>query len=159
MPPAVAQAPSVTFLCDRNLLTGPSFCITVTSMTTKENEKNKGGRPATGVTPVRTVRIGDEWDEAERLAGELAEHMGFPKASLPAYVRQALVMENARVTKFLAKSRAARRRIHAGLGIECEPCGGPCLIDVDAACAAHDDDHLGKPCPDREILSGKRIER
>lgn len=71
-----------------------------------DTEKNKGGRPATGVTPVRTVRIGDEWDEAERLAGELAKHMGWPKPSLPAYVRQALVMENARVTKILAKAAA-----------------------------------------------------
>lgn len=99
-------------------------------MTTNEEAKRGPGRPATGETPVRTVRIGDEWDEAIRLAGELAAHMGWPKPSLPAYVRQALVMENARVTKFLAKSRVAWHRSHAGLGIECELCDGPCTIDI-----------------------------
>lgn len=67
--------------------------------------KRMGRPPTTGTSPHRKVRVEDDlWTETERLAAELAKHMGFPKTNVSAYVRQALVMENARITKLLAKA-------------------------------------------------------
>lgn len=64
------------------------------------------GRPATGQAPLRRVRVEEDlWTETERVAAELAVHMGFPKTNVSAYIRQALVMENARVTKLINKKK------------------------------------------------------
>lgn len=38
-------------------------------------EKRKPGRPATGVTPKRNIRVGDIWDRSEELAAEDGETM------------------------------------------------------------------------------------
>jgi hypothetical protein len=35
----------------------------------EETEKNRGGRPATGVTPKRDIRIGPAWDDLVSLLG------------------------------------------------------------------------------------------
>ena len=58
--------------------------------------KNRGGRPATGVTTKRQVRIGEEWDRAESMAAQL----GMPTAR---YVEQALKRENDRVERQLKR--------------------------------------------------------
>lgn len=63
-----------------------------------EQETKRGpGRPATGVTPKRNVRIGATWDRAE----ELAKQLGMKTT---AYVEEALRRENARVTRSLERS-------------------------------------------------------
>lgn len=72
------------------------------------------GRPATGVTPKRQVRIGEEWDQAEALALELARRndtvrsvrhqaTGEPREAgdIAAYIREALRRENARIARQL----------------------------------------------------------
>jgi hypothetical protein len=61
-----------------------------------EQEPKKRGRPRTGVTPKRNVRIGAAWDQGERLAASL-------NMTMTAYVEQALRRENARA------ERAAKR--------------------------------------------------
>lgn len=38
-----------------------------------EDEKRRRGRPATGVTPKRNLRIGAVWDEAEEIASARGE--------------------------------------------------------------------------------------
>lgn len=64
------------------------------------------GRPATGITPKRNVRIGETWDQAERLAAQLAELEG-RKVSVTAYVEEALRRENARVERLLKRQEPA----------------------------------------------------
>lgn len=54
------------------------------------------GRPATGQTPKRNVRIGVPWDRGE----ELAQALGI---TMTAYVEQALRRENARVERQLRR--------------------------------------------------------
>lgn len=39
------------------------------------NEPRKVGRPATGQTPVRTLRLGSIWDEAKAIADQRGEKM------------------------------------------------------------------------------------
>lgn len=78
-------------------------------MSDDEDTKRGRGRPATGQNPKRYFRVEDElWTEVENMAAELAKHMGFPKANVSAYIRQALVMENARVTKLIAKKELTK---------------------------------------------------
>lgn len=69
---------------------------------TEEQQPRRRGRPATGVTPKRNVRIGAEWDRAERLAAQQAERTG-TKVNVTAYVEEALRRENARVERLLAR--------------------------------------------------------
>jgi hypothetical protein len=38
-------------------------------------EKRPRGRPATGITPKRNIRVGDVWDKAAELAKEDDENM------------------------------------------------------------------------------------
>lgn len=57
-------------------------------------EKNRGGRPATGVTPKRQVRVGAEWERAE----EMAAALGMKTA---AYIEQAIKRENDRTARQL----------------------------------------------------------
>ena len=73
-----------------------SFCGTVFGM---EAEKRPRGRPATGVTPKRNIRVGATWDRGEELAKELGLNM-------TAYVEQALTRENARVERELRRKQA-----------------------------------------------------
>lgn len=40
-----------------------------------EETKRGRGRPATGVTPKRNIRVGDVWDRAEALAADDGENM------------------------------------------------------------------------------------
>lgn len=40
-----------------------------------EQEKRGRGRPATGVTPKRNIRVGEIWDEAEAIAKDRGENM------------------------------------------------------------------------------------
>lgn len=56
----------------------------------------KRGRPATGVTPKRNVRIGGTWTQGEGLAGRLG-------MTMTAYVEQALVEKNARAERDLKR--------------------------------------------------------
>jgi hypothetical protein len=63
----------------------------------------KRGRPATGETPHRKMRIEDElWTEVERLAAELAARDG-TKPNVTAYVKEALRRENERVSRLHAR--------------------------------------------------------
>lgn len=50
---------------------GPNFCVTFLGMT----EPRKVGRPATGQTPVRTLRLGAIWDEAKAAAEADGENL------------------------------------------------------------------------------------
>jgi hypothetical protein len=70
---------------------------------TDEQQPRRRGRPATGVTTKRNVRIGAEWDRAERLAAQLAEREG-AKVNVTAYVEAALKRENDRVERLLKRS-------------------------------------------------------
>jgi len=54
-----------------------------------EETTRRRGRPATGVTPKRNVRIGEVWARGEMLAAQLG-------VSMTAYVEEALRRENAR---------------------------------------------------------------
>lgn len=58
----------------------------------EEGAPKRRGRPPTGVTPKRNVRIGDTWTRGE----SLAEQLGI---TMTAYVEEALRRENARVEK------------------------------------------------------------
>lgn len=62
----------------------------------EEQEPRRRGRPRTGVTPKRNVRIGATWDIAER-------HAAAEGVTVTAYVERAIARENTRV------ERAARR--------------------------------------------------
>jgi len=71
------------------------------------------GRPATGVTPKRNVRIGAAWDRAEELALELAridgtirtDRDGKEHGNVTAYVEQAIREHNARVERKLRQAQ------------------------------------------------------
>lgn len=54
------------------------------------------------MTPKRNVRIGAEWDRAERLAAELASRDG-AKINVTAYVEAALREKNDRVERALKR--------------------------------------------------------
>lgn len=54
----------------------------------EEKPKHAGGRPATGQTPKRNVRLGATWDESAALAADNGETM-------TAYVERALQAANA----------------------------------------------------------------
>lgn len=71
------------------------MCGTVFRM--EQESKRRPGRPATGVTPKRNVRIGAPWDRAE----ELAKQLGMKTT---AYVEEALRRENARVERRMART-------------------------------------------------------
>jgi hypothetical protein len=60
-------------------------------------EQKKRGRPTTGVTTKRNVRIGAAWDAGERLATRLG-------LSMTAYVEAAIRRENARVERQLRRT-------------------------------------------------------
>lgn len=68
------------------------FCGTFIAM----EEARKRGRPATGQTPKRNVRIGATWNEGEELAARLG-------MTMTAYVEAALRRENARAARELAR--------------------------------------------------------
>lgn len=52
-------------------------------------EKRPRGRPATGVTPKRNIRVGDVWDQAEELAKADGETMtDLVKRLLARYVNE-----------------------------------------------------------------------
>ena len=58
-----------------------------------EDEKRRRGRPATGVTPKRNLRIGAVWDEAEKIAharGETISDVVKPiiERGLKRYIKQ-----------------------------------------------------------------------
>lgn len=59
-------------------------------------EPKRRGRPATGQTTKRNVRIGAAWDRA----AELAKQLGITET---AYVEQAIIRENARVERQLRR--------------------------------------------------------
>lgn len=63
-----------------------------------EQEK-KRGRPRTGVTPKRNVRIGAAWDAGERLAARLG-------LTMTAYVEAAIRRENTRVERQLRRTES-----------------------------------------------------
>ncbi|MEV1321943.1 hypothetical protein AB0J14_38345 [Micromonospora arborensis] len=70
------------------------------------------GRPATGVTTKRNVRIGAAWDRAEELALELARRDGTVRTrdgvehgNVTAYVEEAIREHNARVEKRLQREQ------------------------------------------------------
>ncbi len=70
---------------------------------TEGTEKRGRGRPATGVTPKRQIRIEDElWGEVERLAAEVAQRGG-TKPNVATYVKEALRRENERVRRLHAR--------------------------------------------------------
>lgn len=77
-------------------------------MSEEETTKNRGGRPPTGITPKRQVRVGDEWDEADRLALLAAERLGLPAPApgrnpyLAEYITEALRLHNNRINRWLA---------------------------------------------------------
>lgn len=60
----------------------------------EEQEPKRRGRPATGQTPKRNVRIGQVWDDGE----ELAHALGM---TMTAYVERALRRENPRAAREL----------------------------------------------------------
>lgn len=78
----------------------------------QEQQKPRVGRPATGVTTKRNVRIGAAWDRAEELALELARRDGTVRirdgvehGNVTAYVEQALREHNARVERRLQREQ------------------------------------------------------
>lgn len=87
----------------------------------KESEhKNPVGRPPTGETPKRQVRIGQEWERSERLALRLAERQGTvrvvtsrrsgeveSRGDMAAYVEEALRRHNDRIERELGKADQA----------------------------------------------------
>lgn len=93
--------------------------------------RRRPGRPATGQTPKRNVRIGATWDEA----AELARAAG---VSMTAYVEAALRAENARAR------RARRRSGHESRGNRRHPT----CIDVSTASEGPGSAYLcGPDCP------------
>jgi hypothetical protein len=53
------------------------------------SEVKKVGRPATGQTPVRTVRVGTSWDEAKAIADRRGEKMAaIVEEALRRYIRR-----------------------------------------------------------------------
>ena len=80
----------------------------------EEPSRKKPGRPATGHTPKRNVRLGAVWDRAEELARVLGEEQVYPYdrgfKSMAPYVDEALRRENARVERLLRKRDAERNQ-------------------------------------------------
>lgn len=68
---------------------------------TEESTPKRRGRPATGVTPKRNVRIGDTWTQGEALSKQLG-------VTMTAYVEEALQRENARVARGLRREGPSR---------------------------------------------------
>ena len=62
----------------------------------EQQAPRRRGRPATGQTPKRNVRIGATWTRGE----ELADTLGL---SMTTYVERALLRENTRVERELRK--------------------------------------------------------
>jgi hypothetical protein len=89
----------------RARLVGKFFCGTVSGMGDQEPPKRRG-RPATGVTPKRNIRLGATWDRAEELGRQIAELRG-EKFTMTAYVEEALRRENARIERELKRSGSA----------------------------------------------------
>jgi hypothetical protein len=58
----------------------------------EDSAPKRRGRPATGVTPKRNVRIGETWERGE----ELAKTVGM---SMTAYVEEAVRRHNAKVER------------------------------------------------------------
>lgn len=90
----------------------------------EQETKRAPGRPATGVTTKRNVRIGATWDRAEELALALARQNGTvrrvpnrvtgqveEKGDVTAYVEEALRRENARVARQLGRILSDGERI------------------------------------------------
>lgn len=81
-------------------------------MTEEIHLPKRRGRPATGVTPKRNVRIGTTWDRAEELALELArldgtvrtDRDGKEHGNVTAYVEEAIRRENARRQRELKRT-------------------------------------------------------
>jgi hypothetical protein len=99
-----------------------SFWSTVTPMSEADDTPGKRprGRPATGITEKRQVRIGDTWDRAEALALELARSQGKvrkvknretgeteEKGDIAGYVEEALQRHNAHIERQLARQGRA----------------------------------------------------
>ncbi len=83
---------------------------------TEEQQPRRRGRPPTGVTPKRNVRIGPIWDRAEEMALEIARREGtvrlvrdhetgemVERGNVTALVEEALRREIARLER--ARSR------------------------------------------------------
>lgn len=64
---------------------------------TEETAPRRRGRPATGETPKRNVRIGAIWTEGEALAAKLG-------ITMTAYVEEALKRHNAKAERDLRRS-------------------------------------------------------
>ena len=62
----------------------------------EESAPRRRGRPATGVTPKRNIRMGATWERGEELAAELG-------VSMTAYVEEALKRHNAKVERDLRR--------------------------------------------------------
>ncbi len=88
----------------------------------EDGEKRRPGRPATGETAKRQIRIGREWDRAERLAlqqaeldGTVREHKNRAtgeterKGDMVAYVTEALRRHSDRVERLMAKREGKDR--------------------------------------------------
>jgi hypothetical protein len=70
----------------------------------EDEPKRKIGRPSTGETPIRHVRIGELWTRGQDLAAELAELDG-QKVNMTSYVESALREHNARTERLIAKRK------------------------------------------------------
>jgi hypothetical protein len=86
-----------------------------------ENTPRRPGRPATGVTPKRNIRMGKTWDTAEELALALARRAGTVRqvrnrqtgeveeaGDITAYVEEALKRENTRIARQLNQQPPAQ---------------------------------------------------
>jgi hypothetical protein len=67
-------------------------------MADDESTPKRRGRPPTGVTPKRNIRIGDTWTQGETLAKQLG-------ITMTAYVEEALRRENARIERAERRTR------------------------------------------------------
>ena len=85
----------------------------------EDEETKRRGRPPTGITEKRQVRIGDEWDLAEQIALDLARLDGKvrqvrnrvtreleEKGDIAGYIEEAIREKNARTLRLIAKRRA-----------------------------------------------------
>lgn len=75
----------------------------------EESAPKRRGRPATGITPKRNVRIGETWDRAEEIEKQLAELTG-QKPNITSYVHEALRHYNARMEKLITKLQDEKER-------------------------------------------------
>ncbi|GGN86428.1 hypothetical protein GCM10010112_68010 [Actinoplanes lobatus] len=66
-------------------------------MSEEQEQPRRRGRPATGVTPKRNVRIGETWEQGEGLAAR-------QRLTMTAYVEEALRRHNAYVDRLLRKA-------------------------------------------------------